>query len=115
MVSRTQNQKPTGATAGDSVDWNTLDGKWFHTLCPGGKVSQQGQIIGSLGHGFYVVRTFEWFGGAETRRNVVHVSDMRKGRWALYESDDSMREHYEHSIGVQSHERGTCECSEGKR
>lgn len=99
----------------NETSWDTLEGKWFHTFCSGGRVSQQGQIIGSLGHGFYVVRFFEWFGGGETRRQVFHVSDIRKGRWALYESDDSMREHYEHAIGVRSHERGTCECMEDGR
>ena len=95
-----------------TVDWSTLEGKWFHTLCSGGRVQQQGQVIGSLGHGFYVVRFFGWIVGDETKRQVVHVSDMRKGRWALYESDDQMRDSYEGSIGVKSHERGACECME---
>jgi hypothetical protein len=93
------------------TDWNALLGKFFHTLCSGGRVQQQGQIIGSLGQGFYVVRFFGWFVGEETKRQVVHVSDIRKGKWALYESDESMREHYEGSIGVRSHENGpACSC-----
>src|SRR5688572_7782599 len=34
------------------TDWNALMGKWFHVLCSGGRIQQQGQIIGSLGQGF---------------------------------------------------------------
>lgn len=93
------------------TDWNALLGKWFHTLCSEGRVSQQGQIIGSLGQGYYVIRTFDWFMGHETRRNVVHVSDMRKRNWALYESNEQMLEHYEGAIGVMPHQ-GSCICSE---
>jgi hypothetical protein len=93
------------------TDWNALLGKWFHTLCSGGRVQQQGQIVGSLGQGFYVVRFFDWFVGTETKRQVIHVSDMRKGQWPLYESDESMRSHYEDSVGVRSHEGGSvCPC-----
>lgn len=93
------------------TDWNALMGKFFHTLCSGGRVQQQGQIIGALGQGFYVVRFFDWFVGNETKRQIVHVSDLRRDRWALYESDESMREHYEGSIGVRSHEGGAvCSC-----
>lgn len=93
------------------TDWNALLGKFFHTLCSGGRVQQQGQIIGSLGSGFYVVRFFDWFIGEETKRQVVHISDMRKGAWALYESDKSMRDHYENSTGVRSHDGGPeCPC-----
>ena len=96
-------------------NWNILEGKFFHTFCSGGRVQQQGQIIGSLGHGFYVARYFGWFIGEETRRQVIHVADMRKGGWAIYESDESMREHYEGSIGVRSHESGLeCSC-QGER
>lgn len=83
--------------------WDDLRGKWFHTRCSGGRVARQGQIIGALGQGFYVVRTFDWFVGSETRREIVHVSDMRRGTWALYESDEQMRECYENSIGVLAH------------
>ena len=93
------------------TDWNALLGKWFHTRCSGGRIGQQGQIIGSLGQGFYVVRTFDWIIGSETRRDVVHVSDIRKQRWALYESDEQMREHYEGAIGVMPHTVETpCSC-----
>lgn len=93
------------------TDWNALLGKWLHTLCSGGRIQQQGQIIGALGQGFYVVRFFDWFVGNETKRQVIHVSDLRKGRWPLYESDESMREHYEHAVGVLSHDDGgACSC-----
>jgi hypothetical protein len=97
------------------TDWNNLLGKWFHTLCPEGLVQQQGQIVGSLGHGYYVMRTFDWFVGSETRRNVVHVSEIHKGKWAIYESDEQMREHYENAIGVRSHEGVSCPCGDKKR
>ena len=98
------------------TDWNALLGKWFHTVCSGGRVQKQGQIIGSLGHGFYVVRHFGWFVGEETNRQVVHVTDMRKGGWAFYESDDSMRDHYQNSIGVRSHEVDvTCPCAKDRQ
>lgn len=92
------------------TEWNALVGKFFHTMCSQGFVQQQGQIIGSLGQGYYVVRHFGWLGGFETTRSVVHVSDIRKGKWVLYESDESMREHYEFSIGVQPHRSGDCAC-----
>lgn len=93
------------------TDWNALMGKWFHTFCSGRRVKQQGQIIGSLGQGYYVVRFFEWFRGTETCREVVHVADIRKQQWALYESDESMRKDYENGISVRSHEVGDgCAC-----
>lgn len=90
--------------------WSSLLDKWFHTFCSEGRVQQQGQIIGALGDGFYVVRFFEWFGGGETRRQLVHLSDIQVGRWALYETDAQMREHYDGAIGVLPH-RGTCACT----
>jgi hypothetical protein len=42
----------------------------------------------------------------------MHVSDMRDGKWALYQSDEQMREAYEGAIGVMPHGgRGTCACT----
>lgn len=104
-------------------DWANLEGKFFHTFCEGGRVASQGQVIGSLGDGYYMVELYDFIVGhaAFTGHQIHHISEMdgrAQGRyamtraWAWYSSDEFMRDAYEH--GGIAHPDLNCVCMQPK-
>jgi len=45
----------------------------------------QGEVLECLGHGYYLVRLFDWLEGRASCQKVVHLSDMKE--WDFYASE----------------------------
>lgn len=79
----------------NTTDWTTLKGKFFHTFDEDGYVKYQGQIIDLVGEDIAIVLYFEWITGSQTHHQAVWVSDIVDGGWALYNTNEAMREAYD--------------------
>ena len=87
----TKRQKPSTPPG----DWSTLKDKWFHTFNEEGYVQYQGQIIELVNQEIAMVQLYEWAVGAPRYRKAVWVRDIVDNGWALYASDEALRESYE--------------------
>jgi hypothetical protein len=76
-------------------DWSTLKGKFFHSFDNEGYVTNQGQIVDLVGEDIAIVLYFEWFTGSPTIHKAVWVSDIVDNGWAIYGTDEAMREAYD--------------------
>ena len=86
-----QRKKRVSGTA----DWTTLKGKFFHTFDEDGYVKYQGTIVDLIGEDIAIVLYFEWFVGHPTYHKALWVGDIIDEGWALYNTDEEMRESYE--------------------
>jgi hypothetical protein len=93
MVQR--KKQTTKATQLKSVDWTTLKGKFFHNFDKDGYVQNQGQIVELVGDDIAIVLLFSWVMGEPTYHKAFWVKDIVDGRWALYSTDEEMREAHE--------------------
>ena len=78
--------------------WTTFKGKFFHDFDEEGFVCHQGRILDLIGNEIAIVQYFEWVVGTPSTIRVVWVKDIVDGGWALYSSDEYMRDAYEHFL-----------------
>jgi len=78
------------------VDWSTLKGKFFHAFDDEGYVQHQGCIVELAGEEIAIVQYFEWALGDRSTIKAVWVKTIVDEGWALYESDEAMRDAYEY-------------------
>lgn len=76
-------------------DWTTLKGKFFHDFDDDGYVKHQGVIIDFINEEIAIVQYYEWFVGSSSTIQAVWLSDIVDGGWALYSSDEAMRDAYD--------------------
>ena len=88
-------QTATKTTETKPADWSTLKGKFFHAFDEEGYVKYQGQIIDLVGEEIVIILLFEWFTGSPTLHKAMWISDIVDDGWALYNSDEEMREAYD--------------------
>ena len=80
-----------------------LVGKFFHDFDGEGKVQHQGEIIGMVAEGVYVVSYADWMIGQRSwGTRLFRLDEIIDGRWVLYDSAEEMRDSHEHG-GVPTH------------
>lgn len=72
-------------------------GLFFHSK-EDGKISWQGQVVGSCGYGYYIVQLMSWIHGGESNMKVVQLSDMAAD-WDFFETAEEMRLAYDGAVG----------------
>jgi membrane protein implicated in regulation of membrane protease activity len=72
-----------------------LKGKFFHDFDEEGYVRHQGQITDFVNNDIAIVRYFDWAMGEPSQTKMVWLRDIVDGGWALYPSDEAMRDAYE--------------------
>lgn len=72
-----------------------LAGKCFHRFDNDGYVSHQGVIREVINDEFIVVQYFDWFIGQLNRKETLPLNSIAQEKWALYNSAEEMRDHYE--------------------
>ncbi|HZJ02261.1 MAG TPA: hypothetical protein VFE20_01050 [Thermoleophilia bacterium] len=70
-----------------------LPGHFFHTLHDNGAIKYQGQVVGRIEPGLFLVELFSYNDGLRTHRQVVPVSDMTG--WRFYPSAEEMIDYHE--------------------
>lgn len=71
---------------------DTLRGKWFHSI-QHGHIIYQGQILGRVSDGVYLVQFYEWSFGSPTRCEMFSLSEIMG--WFFYQSNEQMREQWD--------------------
>jgi hypothetical protein len=66
----------------------TLVGLWFNSWHDG-EIHWQGQVVGELKNGSYVVQLFGWGTGEQTAKKVVPFEHIKK--WDFYTTERDMR------------------------
>lgn len=80
-----------------------LVGKFFHTFHDDRAVQYQGQVVGEVAGGLYLVRLFEWFTGCSSGERLWPLANLSGAQF--YDSDESMRDAYEyqHRFATERH------------
>jgi len=73
-----------------------LIGKFFHTFDAEGYVNKQGRFAACIEPNGYLVEYFEWFTGSFNGRYLIQADAPIKGGWAIYDTDEAMRDAYEY-------------------
>lgn len=71
-----------------------LERKWFHSFNDSGNIHWQGQVLGHVQDGFYLVQLYEWMAGGPSNCEMVHFS--RMVGWMFYCTDEEMLNSYTH-------------------
>ena len=68
----------------------TLEGKFFHTFCKGGRIEKQGVFLSSPEPGYQLVQYFEWLGGEPSfiGMQIVPIAQVSADGWALYDNSE---------------------------
>lgn len=78
---------------------NYLHGKWFHTFKFDDegrqKLNWQGQILEEVHPGYFAAQLYEWLVGGLGDQVIIHISDMKGGKFVIYESSELMNEAYD--------------------
>jgi len=72
-----------------------LKGKFFYDFDEEGYVKHQGHIIDYLNEDIVIIQYFEWFMGEPSMTKTVWVKEIVDGGWALYSTDEEMRDAWE--------------------
>ena len=75
---------------------NILTGKFFNSDDERGI---QGQVLGEVQSGFYLVQLYSWLDGGTSSQKIVTVNDMVD--WDFYSTLENMRDHYARVIKVR--------------
>lgn len=91
--------------------WDRLVGRYFHTICVGGRVARQGRILAEPMPGQYVVQYFSFITGTQDfGAQLTTLEKMTADGWRLYANGDTMRDAYEYA-GI-AHTDARCACME---
>lgn len=69
---------------------------FFHDFDSKGYVCHQGCILEYLNEDIVEIQYFEWVMGEPSQRQLVSITDITEGKWALYSSGEEMRDAWEH-------------------
>lgn len=70
-----------------------LVGRCFHSLDgPDGVIEWQGEVIGKVEQGLYLIRLFNWIDGGDSLQRLIPIDEMR--HWLFYDNHESMNWHY---------------------
>lgn len=85
-------------TLDEPSDWNSLEGKFFHILDDDGYVADQGEIVGTVAPGVYVVELFDFLHGGFAERRLVTIEQMAASpcRWIFHTDSAAMNESYKY-------------------
>lgn len=73
-----------------------IKGKFFHDFDEEGYVRHQGHIVDFINDDIAVIQYFEWGMGEPSATKMVYLRDIIEGGWALYSSDEEMRDALEY-------------------
>lgn len=80
-----------------------LNGYFFHTLDPNGKIERQGSIVGAGPPGYYLVEFFDWITGDFAFCKLEPVEAV--ATWWLYPDRETFVFSYEHGAASQRNPR----------
>lgn len=93
-----EKKRAVAKTTMKAADWTTLKGKFFHDFDDDEFVQHQGRIIELIGNDIAIIQYFEWFTGHTSKTQAVWLEDIVNGEWALYASDELMRDAYDNHL-----------------
>lgn len=71
-----------------------LVGRFFHSF-EDGEIDWQGEVVGDIGDGRYLVALFSWLDGCSYKQQIVALNDM--ATWSFYDSSNDMNAAYARS------------------
>lgn len=91
----------------DSIDGDPLAGRYFHTQkeqpdCRCLVIEWQGQVLGKVADGTYLVDTLSWLDGTSYQQLIVTVDELMARNAVFYEDSAAMRYAREFHRGVRS-------------
>ena len=81
---------------------NELVGKWFHSVTSkdgAREIHWQGQVVGKIDDGHYLVQLYEWLMGEPTEMQIVTLQDMVG--WSFYHTSADMNGAYEQRANLK--------------
>jgi len=87
-------KRKRGETAPTAMVKNPLSGKFFHSIGQDGFLCWQGQVLGEVQAGFFLVQLFSWLDGDETNCEIVPFEDMLG--WLFYQTSEEMVYSYDY-------------------
>lgn len=94
------NRPELGTVEPPSQAGDGLVGHFFHTFSTRDDgcvtVEYQGQIVAQVALGVYLVEMYDWSSGHASTRRLETLEEMLG--WAFYDSDEWMRDQYEHVL-----------------
>jgi putative NADPH-quinone reductase len=103
VVSVAQRRKETPRTG----DWTTLKGKFFHEFDDEGYVKHQGHILDFVNQDIAIVQYLDWIMGQPSTIRAVWMRDIVDRGWALYSSDEAMRDAWDGGLVPRRPEKPT--------
>jgi hypothetical protein len=99
-----------------------LVGRGMHWMDKDGEVQWQGELIGDLGDGYFLIQLFEWFSGSPSHQIIVHLSQLAldtadtKGKPVFYPNMEAANRYNEYLLAGEEKKdgrKGAREAEEG--